>query len=237
MALIKCPECNNKISDQADSCPNCGYELHKKTETKKTPKNFDYKYLIIGLLILVVGLYILNQNRSQNTTQNTQQTNQDKSQYQSNEPASNNGYVKVTDKNLKVTYEMPSTFKSYAEKNTTYIGQNIDDQGPLIPYIILGWVPEYTNAVQYLNAFTDELKQVYGNVSITIDLVSGQIGSYYVYGVQYQYYSSNHLVVDNRYAFDLNGQLFTIGTKEENQNSQEINTIAETVIKTLKVGV
>lgn len=30
MALIKCPECNNQISDQADSCPKCGYELKAK---------------------------------------------------------------------------------------------------------------------------------------------------------------------------------------------------------------
>ena len=25
MALIKCPECNNDISDKAVLCPNCGY--------------------------------------------------------------------------------------------------------------------------------------------------------------------------------------------------------------------
>ena len=36
MALIKCPECNNQISDQADSCPKCGYELKKK---EKEPEN------------------------------------------------------------------------------------------------------------------------------------------------------------------------------------------------------
>lgn len=27
MALIKCPECNSEISDQAQSCPRCGYPL------------------------------------------------------------------------------------------------------------------------------------------------------------------------------------------------------------------
>ena len=30
MALIKCPECGNQISDKAESCPKCGYELNKK---------------------------------------------------------------------------------------------------------------------------------------------------------------------------------------------------------------
>jgi hypothetical protein len=26
MALIECPECKNKVSDQADKCVHCGYE-------------------------------------------------------------------------------------------------------------------------------------------------------------------------------------------------------------------
>lgn len=30
MALMNCPECNKQISDQAASCPNCGWVLPKK---------------------------------------------------------------------------------------------------------------------------------------------------------------------------------------------------------------
>ncbi len=33
MALIKCPECGKEISDQAESCPNCGTPM-KKGEKK-----------------------------------------------------------------------------------------------------------------------------------------------------------------------------------------------------------
>ena len=29
MALIKCPECNNEVSDKALNCPHCGYPLKK----------------------------------------------------------------------------------------------------------------------------------------------------------------------------------------------------------------
>ncbi len=29
MALIKCPECNNTVSDQAITCPHCGYPIQK----------------------------------------------------------------------------------------------------------------------------------------------------------------------------------------------------------------
>ena len=30
MALIKCPECNNDVSDKTEKCPKCGYEFKKK---------------------------------------------------------------------------------------------------------------------------------------------------------------------------------------------------------------
>jgi hypothetical protein len=37
MAMITCPECKKKISETADSCPNCGYKLtpEKIAEVKK----------------------------------------------------------------------------------------------------------------------------------------------------------------------------------------------------------
>ena len=67
MALIKCPECNNDISDQAEKCPKCGYELKKTEEPPKDTKKFkgkiDYKYIILGLLVVVVGFYMLNQRK------------------------------------------------------------------------------------------------------------------------------------------------------------------------------
>ena len=34
MALIKCPNCGEEISDKAQKCPKCGYVLEKKTITK-----------------------------------------------------------------------------------------------------------------------------------------------------------------------------------------------------------
>lgn len=60
MALIKCPECKKKISDQCESCPNCGYPVNKigeinenqatnvekADETTKNKKSFDIKSLI-----------------------------------------------------------------------------------------------------------------------------------------------------------------------------------------------
>lgn len=46
--LIKCPECNREISDQATSCPHCGYPISKKNlePVKEVPslKSFTVAY-------------------------------------------------------------------------------------------------------------------------------------------------------------------------------------------------
>lgn len=37
MALQNCPECNNNVSTQAESCPHCGHPIRVKTVTVATP--------------------------------------------------------------------------------------------------------------------------------------------------------------------------------------------------------
>src|ERR1043165_9464768 len=39
MSMINCPECGNDVSDQAASCPRCGYPLRRATGT--TPASAD----------------------------------------------------------------------------------------------------------------------------------------------------------------------------------------------------
>ena len=33
MAMMKCPECGQEISDKADKCPNCGNPIKKQKST------------------------------------------------------------------------------------------------------------------------------------------------------------------------------------------------------------
>ncbi len=65
MALIKCPECKKKISDQCDNCPQCGYPIkdnsqNEKLETKKnivteaTTKTPFYKKVWVWIVAGVV---------------------------------------------------------------------------------------------------------------------------------------------------------------------------------------
>lgn len=79
MALIKCPECKKKISDQCTNCPNCGYPLDKICEadenqttdiansnegTTKIKKSFEIKALIkkwwfwvaVGAVIVAIAV-------------------------------------------------------------------------------------------------------------------------------------------------------------------------------------
>lgn len=256
MALMKCPECNSDISDQAEKCPKCGYELKKTEETPKKEKKFkgkvDYKYIILGLLVVVVGFYMLNQRNASNggdtqspatapstqsdTSSTAQPSGTSPSSTASTTPGTNQGYVVYNDTNLGAQYEIPSSYGTYWDGNITYVGANIDNDGALIPYVVLGWNSNYNNAVQFLNAFTDELRQVYNDVNITINLVEGTLGSYDVFGIQYTYTANGHFVVDNRYATVINGKIFTIGTREENTNQQYINDMVRVMFNTLKVG-
>ena len=55
MAMVKCPECGNWISDQAESCPHCGYSANKNKHKKiinelkdKIIKFKDNKKILIG---------------------------------------------------------------------------------------------------------------------------------------------------------------------------------------------
>lgn len=242
MALIKCPECKNNISDQADTCPKCGYELNSKNikSKDKSKSKIDYKYLLIGLLIIVVGFYMLNNrnaNSNNNPSSNPTTNPSSNPSTGTTTPATNSGYVVYNDTNLGVSYEIPSNYKTYVDSNKlSYVGSNIDNDGPLIPYVVMGWDSTYSKAPDFLNAFTNELRKVYGNVEITIDMLSNTIGNYYVYGIQYQYNSSGHIVIDNRYAIEADNKIFMIGSKEENVNTDTINNIIRVIIETLKGG-
>jgi hypothetical protein len=60
MAMITCPECKKKVSETADSCPSCGYQLtpEKIAEIKKKEQKVQ-KGCGIGCLSVIVIFVIL----------------------------------------------------------------------------------------------------------------------------------------------------------------------------------
>jgi 4-hydroxy-3-methylbut-2-en-1-yl diphosphate synthase IspG/GcpE len=57
MALVKCPECSNDISDQAVSCPSCGYpfrDVVAVTEFREFRMRFRKRILTFYLISCIV---------------------------------------------------------------------------------------------------------------------------------------------------------------------------------------
>lgn len=67
MPLIKCPECQSEISDQAPSCPKCGFPLGRAntqnvqtvqltTKKWKIMKLVSAGFLLIGAILFILGI-------------------------------------------------------------------------------------------------------------------------------------------------------------------------------------
>lgn len=55
MALINCPECDKKISDQAEKCPNCAFPIKKTTQVVLESKEGCFlRTLNTGCMIIFV---------------------------------------------------------------------------------------------------------------------------------------------------------------------------------------
>lgn len=229
MALINCPSCNKKVSDKAESCPKCGHPLKENNKEvinntlDKLKGKWDYKYLLI-IIAVVAGVYFIFFNKPKeniNSNPNTELKPNANGNYEFNQ----NGKY----------FEFPSNYKAYVSKDgTIYVGQHIDNDGALIPYIMIEKYKGYKSPEVLLNELTTAIDKEYADAVITISMLSAYIGDKYVYGMQFAYTSSNHLVIDNRYAFLVNDSMYLVTTKEENVNTNEINNVTRLIIETLK---
>ena len=147
MALIKCPECDKKVSDKAESCPHCGYSFKKKIEInddklKELNSKWNNKYLIIILIVLVIG-YFLFFNGSKTNNTNTGNGGSPTTELKPNQ----NGNYEYN-QNGKY-FEFPTSYKVYVDKSgSIYVGKNIDKDGALIPYIMIEKYKNYTDPAQ-----------------------------------------------------------------------------------------
>ena len=221
MALIKCPKCDKKMSDKADSCPHCGYSLktsHGNNILDIIKSKWNNKYLIILLVVLVGGYFIFNSKKGSPDVEL--------------KPNANGNYE--FNQNGKY-FEFPTSYKVYVDKDgSIYVGKNIDDKGALIPYIMIEKYKGYTDGSVLLKELTNEISKTYPDVTVLINLLSANLGDKYVYGMEFGYTSSGHVVVDNRYAFLVGKSMYLVTTKEENVNSNEINNVARIIMESLK---
>lgn len=76
MALISCPECKKKVSESANICPNCGYNIRVNKIKKVIDKNKKNIWIIIAIFLLVSFLFILSNNKQEETTKSSANNNQ-----------------------------------------------------------------------------------------------------------------------------------------------------------------
>jgi len=62
MALIKCPECGDGVSDKAEKCPKCAYPISAKPNVQtieQTSKTFKKKQIYTVLLLVLAFCFII----------------------------------------------------------------------------------------------------------------------------------------------------------------------------------
>lgn len=61
MALIKCPECQNEISDTVSSCPQCGYKIKGSIDVENIKnKIIENKKILLIVLGIIVAIVIIS---------------------------------------------------------------------------------------------------------------------------------------------------------------------------------
>lgn len=71
MALIKCPECGNEVSDQAEKCPKCGITIAWQSvpqivqTVELTSKKYKSRQVILRFTI-IAGIVLLLSLKSDN---------------------------------------------------------------------------------------------------------------------------------------------------------------------------
>lgn len=132
MALIECPECQAKISDQAENCIGCGFPLKKLNSPAAAPRppklldgnpNYDRESRRDG-----IGLLSGNSNYVSSASKNQDYYNQDQSTRQVIKPAKSRGIYIV----LGLFFGLLGVHNFYAG----YFGRGI---AQFLTVVILGW--------------------------------------------------------------------------------------------------
>lgn len=65
MAIINCPECDKKISNEAKICPQCGYRIKKRVFNCRLLDNklFFVFSIILDIFIGIIGLFLFNKGK------------------------------------------------------------------------------------------------------------------------------------------------------------------------------
>mgnify|MGYP002625554638 CR=1 FL=1 len=112
MAMIKCPECGNEVSNKAEKCPSCGVTIKKKSSCLGNCGSIGCLFFLLLFFIGALGANRNNDRRSTYTTPNYTNTKKEEQ-------------VKTIKTETKVN-EVSSKTDEKKDKETIYkIGQTI----------------------------------------------------------------------------------------------------------------
>lgn len=218
MALIKCPECKKDISDKAEVCPNCGYEL-KSANDSVSNSNLDkvisgnnLKYLLI-IVVAAIGIFLVFNVINKN---------------------SGMGYKSYTDSTLDITFNYPKNYdvKRDTSTNLLYVAKSIGNTVPDYPYIVISEIDGYA-PYSFLSKAMDILSNLEDYKVIT-DITSEMMGNKSVYKIQIRYTIDGQSIVDSSYAFNYNNLLYVVESMELNSQDAKIAKYVKEIIDSLK---
>lgn len=240
MALIECPECKNKISDQAVACPKCGYSLIKRENeetklVKENKKNDNKKgdnkktsiiYIVVGLIVVILIFWFINNKNEEtaptNQTTTYNQTSNDYDTYKSN-------YYDIS-----FNYPKGNTIIT-GDDGIIYIGEKVVNRTISIPYTGIIRYDNFNSISSFFNSFTNYMKKEYSLTKIS-DLYTGEIGNKDVGAVTYYYNVNGKKIMDDRYAFVVNNKIYVVFTKTIYDETTNVPNVANMVIGSLKEG-
>ena len=68
MALVKCHECGNQVSDTAKTCPSCGAKVQRKSKKSGISPQGKVVFFLAFIVLLGVGQITKKENRQQVAT-------------------------------------------------------------------------------------------------------------------------------------------------------------------------
>ncbi|MBR1934157.1 MAG: zinc ribbon domain-containing protein [Prevotella sp.] len=78
MALIKCPECGQMVSDKTPACPNCGSPLPGRVADSKKDESGHWVVAAIVGIVFLLGLVLLIMTNTAGTGRSSSNTRADK---------------------------------------------------------------------------------------------------------------------------------------------------------------
>lgn len=227
MALIKCPECHQEVSDKAKTCPHCGNPMKKvslpdlSNLKKKPSKNFIIVGLVIAAVIVAVFGFTLLRNRDpyDRLAKRVEEIQKDPAladadQIQSDIELMNEVSRKWGDESNKVIDNIISIWEDANRENAGAESKNKAFTNEYVKGGLNSYVPiqRYMNSEDYNN---------YQSTSETIDSNMTVLNQYKNDSVSQSNYVSQDLVDRSDYSswfFVASEQLYKIASKEVGTN-------------------